>query len=239
MTNELEQPRAGPVDDELRSAAEDEFEDEDQFEDYRSLSGLAVAALVVGLLSPVAFAAPPLLVVPILGVVLGLLAVRRIRRESEYYTGTALAVAGVLLALVSATSAGAMHSILGVIEVPEGYEPITFWQLQPDANHPQMPIPPSALKLNGKKVFVKGYVYPGTRRTGLQEFILVPDMKSCCFGGQPKLTDMIEVTLKDPLRVNFAYRRRGLGGILRVHPDLKPNAELTGVFYELEADYLK
>jgi hypothetical protein len=177
--------------------------------------------------------------IPIAAVVLGLLAIHKIRRESEYYSGTGVAVIGVLLALVCATTAGAMHSILGVIEVPEGYEPITFWQLQPDEDHPETPIPPSALELDGKKIFVKGYVYPGTRRRGLKRFILVPDMKSCCFGGQPALTDMIEVTLKDPLRVSFAYRRRGLGGVLRVHPELKPNAELTGVYYELEADYLK
>jgi len=231
MTDNLQRLRSGPP--------EDEFDDDQEFEDYRSLSGLAVAALILGLLSPIAFAAPILLLIPILAVVLGLLAICKIRRESEYYSGTTLAVIGVVLAVFSATTAGAMHSILNDIEVPDGYQPITFWQLQPDEDHPETPIPPAALELDGKRVFVKGYVYPGTQRRDLKKFTLVPDMKSCCFGGQPALTDMIEVTLKDPLRVSFAYRRRGLGGILRVHPHLKPNAELEGVYYELEADYLK
>jgi hypothetical protein len=200
---------------------------------------MAVAALIISICSPLAFLAPVLLLIPVLGLVLGVLAVLRIWRESEYYTGLGLAVTGASLSLVLATTAGAMHTILGVLEVPEGYAEVSFWDLQPDENHPELPIPPSALDLDGKKVFVKGYVYPGMKRKQLKSFVLVPDMKSCCFGGQPKLTDMIRVTLKDPLRVDFAYRRRGLGGVLRVHPQLQRSTELTGVYYQLEADYLK
>jgi hypothetical protein len=237
MTSDLNYTKAELVGDDLQPAPQDD--DDDEFEDYRSLSSLAVVALIVGIISFLAFLTPILLIIPLLGAVLGVLAIVKTRRESEYYTGTTLAVVGLVLSVVFVTTAGAMHSILGVLEVPEGYEEISFWDLQPDESHPELPVPPSALKLDGKKVFVKGYVYPGTKQRDLKSFVLVPDMKSCCFGGQPKLTDMIEVTLEDPLRANFAYRRRGLGGVLRVHPQLKPSAELTGVHYALEADYLK
>jgi hypothetical protein len=239
MSRELEEQRNGQDEDWPSAQPTDDLDDDESFEDYRSLSGLAVAALIIGLCSPLAFFAPIFLLVPILGLLLGGLAIVRIWRESEYYTGTGLAVTGVLLSLALATTAGAMHTILGVLEVPEGYADVSFWDLQPDENHPESPIPPSALELDGKKVFVKGYVYPGMKRKQLKSFVLVPDMKSCCFGGQPKLTDMIRVTLKDPLRVDFAYRRRGLGGILRVHSQLRRSTELTGVYYELQADYLK
>ena len=34
-------------------------------------------------------------------------------------------------------------------------------------------------------------------------------------------------------------RRRGLGGTLKVHKEFKLREELKGVFYELEADYVK
>ena len=64
-------------------------------------------------------------------------------------------------------------------------------------------------------------------------------MKTCCFGGQPKLTDMIEVTLRDPRRVNFSYARRRLAGILKVDPRLKPISGLQGVYYQLDADHVK
>jgi hypothetical protein len=81
-------------------------------------------------------------------------------------------------------------------------------------------------------------VYPGSQTEKLKKFVLVPDMKTCCFGGQPKLTDMIEVTLKDPLRVDFSYKRRGIGGVLKVHKSMQSRQQLTGVVYELQADYL-
>lgn len=239
MKDDLKQLEPDRADYDLDATLVDDLDDDQEFEDYRSLSGLAVAALICGLLSVVAYFHPFLLLVPLLTIVLGVLAVIMIRREREYYSGTIPALIGMILALFLGTTAGGVHWVLGVISVPDGYREITFWELQPDENHPDMPIPPTALELDGKRVFVKGYVYPGTQRRGLKRFTFVPDMKSCCFGGQPALTDMIEVTLEDPLRVSFAYRRRGLGGILRVHRDLKPNAELTGVYYELEADYLK
>ena len=93
--------------------------------------------------------------------------------------------------------------------------------------------------MNEKKVFVKGYVYPDERRTKIKQFVLVPDMGSCCFGGQPKLTDMIQVTLRDPQRINFSYRRRKLGGVLRVDTQFKPVSGVNGVYYQLDADYVK
>ena len=68
--------------------------------------------------------------------------------------------------------------------------------------------------------------------------VLVPDFDTCCFGGQPKLTDMVEVRLVEPLSVDFSFNRRKIGGTLRVHQDLKKIEDLTGVFYELEADYV-
>jgi hypothetical protein len=242
MTSDVHEMRGELFDDDPRAAGydeDDEFDDEDEPEDYRSLSGLAVTALIVGVVSPLALVAPILLLIPLLGTVLGLLAIRKVRRESEYFTGLGLAIFGLAISVLMVTAAGAMHSLFGALAVPEGYEQINFRDLQPDPKRREMPIPPSALELDGRKIFVKGYIYPGMRRTGLVKFVLVPDMKTCCFGGQPALTDMIEVRLQDPLTANFAYRLRGLGGILRVHRELKPNAELTGVFYELEADYLK
>jgi hypothetical protein len=64
-------------------------------------------------------------------------------------------------------------------------------------------------------------------------------MGTCCFGGQPKLTDMIQVTLADPLRIKYSYQRRKLAGVLKVDRRLKPISGLKGVYYQLEADYVK
>jgi hypothetical protein len=103
------------------------------------------------------------------------------------------------------------------------------------SEHPQLPVSPKALELNGKKVFIKGYVYPDGRQSNIKRFVLVPDMGTCCFGGQPKLTDMIEVTLTDPDRIKYSFQKRKLAGELLVDTQLKPVTGLGGVYFQLKA----
>ena len=78
--------------------------------------------------------------------------------------------------------------------MPDGYIRTGFWELQPDPDRPELPVSPKSLELSGKKIFIKGYMHPGVSSSGkVDRFILVPDMGTCCFGGEPKATDMIEV----------------------------------------------
>ena len=100
-------------------------------------------------------------------------------------------------------------------------------------------MPRRAFELNGKRVFIKGYVLPGDQQYGIKRFILVPDMGTCCFGGNPKLTDMIEVTLRDPLRVDYALRKRKLAGVFQVDGKLRPASGGRGVVYRLDADFVR
>jgi hypothetical protein len=67
---------------------------------YRALSGLAVAALVLGLLSPVAIVDPLLWTVPFLGVVVGGLALLRIALRAPALTGRTAALIGLLLSVL-------------------------------------------------------------------------------------------------------------------------------------------
>lgn len=208
--------------------------------EYRELSIAGVFALVMGLLSLPAVMFPVLLGVSGIGCLIGLFAWLRIRRRRDELTGYNLAVVGLSLSLLTLLGGSGRYSYELATEVPDGFTAISFDQLDPDERYPQMPIPPSALDLDGKKVFVKGYVHPGVdRQTGIKQFILVPDMKTCCFGGQPELTDMIQVTLKDPLRIDYSYSKRKLAGVLRVSPYKKAITGLDGVYYQLDAEYLK
>jgi hypothetical protein len=131
-----------------------------------------------------------------------------------------------------------VQSITYATEVPEGYQRISFQDLQPDPAHPEPPVSPTAMELSGKKVFVKGYVYPERQQKDIKRFILVPDMGTCCFGGQPKLTHMIEVTLADPLRITYSLRKRKLAGELVVDTSLKPVSGVGGVYFQLKADHV-
>jgi hypothetical protein len=206
---------------------------------YVALSRAAVTAFIVGLLSVVALATEVLVAVPALGLVLGVIGWRRIRRYPDEFTGRGLTVAGVVLNLAWLLGSVAYHATVYATELPPGCQRISFADLQPSKNAPQSPVPPEALDLNGKRVFVKGYVYPDGQQYNIKQFVLVPDMGTCCFGGQPKLTDMIQVTLRDPLRVEFARRLRRLAGTLTVDVRLKPVSGLHGVYYQLDADYVR
>lgn len=206
---------------------------------YRSLSVLAVITLMLAILSLPALLFPQLLILPLLGVIVGLCAVTRLRRRYEELTGGRMAWTGLLVSLLVLIGSAGYSGYVYATELPPGYLRISFDELQPDPAYPQSPVPPTALQLNGQHVFVKGYVHPSVdRRQGIRQFVLVPDMKTCCFGGQPKLTDMIEVTLRDPHRINFSYTRRRLGGTLKVTPYKKSVTGLDGVYYQLDADYV-
>ena len=97
-----------------------------------------------------------------------------------------------------------------------------------------------ALELDGEAVFIAGYIHPSSMDTAMSKrFVIVPDIGTCCFGGQPPLTHMIEVTLAGEEYATKNMRKKKLAGTLRVNTNLKPIDGLTGVFYQLRADVLK
>jgi hypothetical protein len=72
-----------------------EFQASDEIE-YRSVDPLAIVALVVGLISPLALGFPILVVVPIVGALVALAAVARIGRDA-WRSGRAVALVGLAL----------------------------------------------------------------------------------------------------------------------------------------------
>lgn len=212
---------------------------EEGFEPYRAVSRAAVISLVLAVLSLLGFISAAFVPLALVGAVLGLVSYRSIRRYPNELTGKPLALVGLVLGAVCFVAATSRHAYIYATEVPEGHRRISFAELQPDKGRPYEPVPSSAMQLNGEKVFVKGYLYPDGQQTNIKRFVLVPDMGTCCFGGQPKLTDMIEVTLEDPLRAEYSLRKRKLAGVLKVDTQLKPVTGLNGVYYQLEADFLR
>lgn len=205
---------------------------------YRSVSFLAICASILGVMSLAAFLFIPLLVIPAAGIAISVMARRRVKQRADELSGLGWAQTGLGLSVISLVGSIGLHSFVYATEVPEGYERVSFAELQPDPARPELPISPQALELDGQKIFVRGYVYPDGQKTGIKKFILVPDMGTCCFGGQPKLTDMIEVTLRDPLRAKYSMQRQRLTGVLKVDTRKKPVSGLDGVYYQLEADNL-
>ena len=226
------------VDDDYREELE---ADDDAYEVYKSISKAAVGSLLLMLLALTGLMFPALLGLAVGGIVLGVLAWRNLRRYPDELTGRTAATLGIVGSLALLVGGSILHTYVYMTEVPEGYARISFADLQPKATNPTTGERELPTNLDGQRIFVKGYVHPGVASTAqIKKFILVPDMGTCCFGGQPKLTDMIEVTIRDAPGVRYSQRKRRLGGVLHVTNRIKQVAGgLNGGLYELDADYVK
>ncbi len=196
---------------------------DDEYQPYQAVSKAAVVSLGLVFFSLLALVFPALLVLPAVGLVLGLLARRSLRRYPRELTGRGIAWVGTVGCGLLLVGGSIFHLAVYLTEVPEGYERITFESLQVSdqdlAMGANMPT-----ELNGKRVFVKGYVHPGVSSMGsIRRFVLVPDMGTCCFGGQPAMTDMIEVRIVgDAEGVRYSTRKRRLAGTFRVRTSAPP-----------------
>lgn len=206
---------------------------------YKPISPAAAAGLALGLLSVVAaitvadigpwtFAA-----VPVAGLLLGVRGVGSVRRYDM--AGLGAARAGVLLSGLALVGGLAFYAYVAATEVPEGYERISYEPLQPSGAGP---ISEAAQALDGKKVYIKGYMYPTSQRRGIKSFVLCRDNGDCCFGGKPKANDMVEITLKDPLVANYTTSLHGVGGTLRVKAETSEGGLGTVLYHIDDADVL-
>jgi len=73
---------------------------DNELSEYRALAGQAVVALLLGLLSPLAFIDPFLLIVPGLGVFFGIWATRRIKSNATAMAGRKRAIFGLAMSLL-------------------------------------------------------------------------------------------------------------------------------------------
>jgi hypothetical protein len=190
----------------------------------------------MGLLS---WYSPLLLFLSLLGGIFALIALTNLRKYPGELSGKPLAILGGLLSLLMLVASPIKHTYEYYTELPDGYERISFAALKSPVGAPDVP-PQTALELNGKKVFLKGYIHPTSLSSNAAKtFVLVPDWATCCFGQQPPLTHMIEVKLMGEEFASKSLRRHSLAGTLSVRPYMKPVDGLQGVYYELEADHFK
>ena len=230
---------AYPPADTRPSFGEEDIEPVEGDDDYRSVSRMAVASAVFAVMGLLGFLVVPLLLLPLVGLVCAAVAFRSFKAYPDELIGKKVAVFGGVVAALTLAVAVPMHYYIYLTEVPEGYERLDFAVLKSPYNAPDVP-PPAALGMDGKKIFVKGYIFPSSvSSSSAKSFILVPDFATCCFGSQPPLTHMIQVNLMGDLVAKFGMRRYKLAGTLRVDPTLKPVQGVDGVYYTLNADYIR
>ncbi len=216
---------------------------------YRALSSLAILAMVLGVASlmmiPTALnsleASLLLAPLPVVGLLVGLRAWRRIVQAPDELTGKPIAIVGVGLSLASLIGGLLLASVVYATEVPDGYRRVTFGQLKPDEaeRDRHLSIPTEVESLDGQKVFIKGYMRPPAHRFGIEQFLLVRDNNECCFGKNiPAYYDRIQVELAGNLRTDYSRRMFRAAGTLKIDPSQAHDGSELPAF-RLVTDYLE
>jgi hypothetical protein len=221
-------PSEGPLD------PNDEFA-------YRPVPVLAPISLFLGFCSLAGFLAVPCLAIGLVGGVTGLLALWQIRRSEGEFGGKLIALLGTAFSLILVAGAGAYHVYDYVTELPEGYQRVSFSEMSkksPIYADGVLKPDPEIAELDGKPIYIKGYMYPTKQLQGLSEFVLVKDTGQCCFGGQPKLTDMVVVRFKDGMTVNHREQQLvGVGGVF--HAGEYAKSGVLDAIYVLEGTHFR
>ncbi len=162
------------------------------------------------------------------------MALRRILRAPEELSGMVPATLGMGLGILVGVSASIFQVWYYYHNAPPGYEVVEFDSLGFDKKGK---VRPEILALDGKKVYITGYMYPTDRHAGIESFQLVRLLAHCKFcspGTNP--ADMIAVNLENGMTVSYrANKIVGVGGILYVDPNFKPGE----IPYSIEADVFR
>ena len=202
---------------------------------YRTLCPAAVAALVLAALAALSIFSWMFQALSLGAIAAGWWALRRIRYAPEELTGAEVAWTGMGLAVVFALIGCGVKLWGEGSGPPYGYQVIAYEDLQPDAKNPEEKVPPAAVDLNEKQVFVKGYMAPTRQQIRLKRFILCPTIGDCkfCNAGLAR-TKMIRVELTSDLVTDYTTRLVGVGGIFKVDAN-----NPTGVPYSINVNVLR
>jgi len=246
MSNSETRRKRGEFDDALKGYYHDHDEVlPDENTDYKSLTAESVGSLILGFLSALTFVSMLFVVFPIMGIVLGIAAIRKILRATQELEGLEIASAGAALSATLAIAGTVYQMYMAQYEVPSGYVVINFSDLIADSKTGR--IPEQILQLAphrdeqgnehyGTPVFIEGYIYPGNKFTEIRSFTLVPAIEQGQFGSLTRdPTQMVEVTLSGDLRASYRSSPVKVGGILMVNSNPAPGTTP----YSLKADVFR
>ncbi len=205
---------------------------------YKPISPLAPVSLLLGICALSGLLSVLGLIFGLFGFALGWVCLQQIKRADGGLGGLKLARSGVFLSAILFVSGLGLHIYWYQTELPEGYQRVNFSQdisrkgFVIEDNRPRMH--PDVQALDGQKLFVKGYMYPIGQEQGLTDFILCRDNGQCCFGGQPKLTDMIKVKMETGT-ATYSTGMVSVAGVFRLR-DLSRAGNMEPA-YELDAKH--
>jgi len=210
---------------------------------YRPIPPLIPIGMAFVVISAAGSISEYLLIVPVIGIILSITGWRQIRQSQGTLSGGWLAILSLIIQAGMLVGFSAMHAYSYATEVRPGYQRVNFSagisKKGFTKENMRLGIHPDVEKLIGQKVMIKGYMYPTKQLVGLKSFVLCRDNGDCCFGGQPKTTDMILVNMSGEKTVRF-YDNSVLisvSGTFKAEPTvdetgLKPVYQLDCVFFE-------
>ncbi|MBI4563082.1 MAG: DUF3299 domain-containing protein [Planctomycetes bacterium] len=80
----------------------------------------------------------------------------------------------------------------------------------------RMTLPEEVLKWNGKRVKTVGFMNPGRQIRDIEEFELVKDRASCCFGRRPLLNHFFQVKLNGGEKTHYTSDPVTIEGTLKI-----------------------
>jgi hypothetical protein len=207
---------------------------------YRAMSSTAIASVVLAVPATlIGYFVWPFIGLAIIGILVGFFGYRQILRFPEEFDGKTIAVSGIVINILILLAGAGLHTYIYLTEVPEGYTRIQFHELQQTGGGPDLPTE-KAFKIHGQAVFLKGYIHPSSGSGLLKRFILVPDLGTCCFGGQPKSSDMIEVTLKGGQSTKAGMTKKKLAGTFTLNQAPQKHTDFDNtVFYRMKVDQVR
>lgn len=246
MSDSEPKRRRGEFDDALKGYYHDHDEVlPDENTDYKSLTAESVGSLILGFLSALTFISMLFVIFPIIGIVLGVTAIRKILRAAQELEGLGIASAGVALSAFMAVAGTVYQIYMTQYTVPSGYVVITFSDLKTDPKTGLIPehIVPLTIPYLDKEgreiipqVFIEGYMFPTREMSGIRKFMLVPSVERDQFGSViPNPSQMVEVTLQGDLRASYRSNPVRVGGILTINPNPTPGTTP----YSLKADVFR
>ncbi len=201
---------------------------------YKPVPVLAVVGLVLAFISFMGVFV--WLVMPLCLIALGIstASLVSIRRSHGAYGGTLVAIAGMFLSVLFFSGGLVQQIYTFQTEVPEGYERLSFLKDISEKGFVEKDgatmVHPDIQALDGKQVFVKGFIYQTGKTEGLTSFLMVKDNQDCCFGGKPALEDRLGVIMKEGKSINYHAGKVAISGTFRLNPDYHPENNLAPVF---------
>ena len=208
--------------------------DHDEFS-YTPVTPLAPVSLVLGIAGLVGLLSELGLLVSFFGSVIGLIALIKIKRSAGALGGFVLATLGFLLSTTILFGGSAMHVYNYKTELPPDHLRVNFpreiskRQFVMDSGVRE--IHPDIKPMLGKKIFIKGWMYQTLKDEGIKQFVLLKDSGECCFGGDPKPYDMMQVTMAPGTTTKSYGSMVAVAGVLQADPSAAPGAPV----YFLEA----